>query len=280
MNKRGMPRHLFSITLIVCAVSALLLSACQPVSVSGDLPPAQAAASTQASATAQSAATALPTQPPSGESGDIVLDLSGVAHDQMIETVAAVPASADRPWWAAAPQYRRVTLRGYTVANHMLNPQIFVYPVEALAPANENAGKIAADLQAVLQTQQAGDRLPFLPLIDAQQIMHAQVQYLDFKNGKGVRFLTQYSQGMTPVNNSELFYTFQGLTSDGKYYIAGVLPVMHPELPATYEVGAPAGTKYSDYLTKTVTWLDQQPISSFTPDLAKLDALIQSIEVK
>ena len=62
--------------------------------------------------------------------------------------------------------------------------------------------------------------------------MHVQVQYLDFKSGTGVRFLTQFNNGMAPVNNHDLIYTFQGLTSDGKYYIAAVLPVTHPDLPA------------------------------------------------
>ena len=46
--------------------------------------------------------------------------------------------------------------------------------------------------------------------------MHSQVQYLDFKNGTGVRYLTQFDQGILPINNYELVYTYQGLTSDGK----------------------------------------------------------------
>jgi hypothetical protein len=123
--------------------------------------------------------------------------------------------------------------------------------------------------------------MPFLPLFNASQVMHAQVQYLDIKNGKSVRFLTQFDQAPLPVNNFELIYTFQGLTSDGKYYIAAVLPVTHPELPATEQVSAQQAAELNDfpaYLTKTVTWLDQQPSGSFTPDLANLDALIQSIE--
>ena len=125
--------------------------------------------------------------------------------------------------------------------------------------------------------------MPFLPLFNAQQVMHAQVQYLDFKNGNGVRFLTQFDQAPLPINNFELIYTFQGLTRDGKYYIAAVLPVTHPDLPANNQVAAQQASELNDfpaYLAKTVTWLDQQPAGSFTPDLAKLDALIQSIEVK
>jgi len=289
MNTRGLTRHHLSTLLIACAVIPLLLSACQPANASTSLPPEQPTATLLP--TQPPTATQLPTdqpvaqatQPSSDASGDITLDLSGVAQDLTVETVAAVPASAGGPYWEAAPEYRRVTLEGYPVANHLLKPQIFIYPAGELASANENAGKIAADLQALLETRQAGDTLPFLPLFNAKQVIHPQVQYLDFKSGKGVRFLTWYSQGMVRINNAELIYTFQGLTSDGKYYISAVLPVTHPELPATQE---PFGQteaelkEYPAYVEKTGASLDQQPSGSFTPDLAKLDALIQSIEVK
>jgi hypothetical protein len=98
-----------------------------------------------------------------------------------------------------------------------------------------------------------------------------------------VRFLTQFDQGPLPINNAELIYTFQGLTDDGKTYIAAVLPVTHPGLLASQQFSAQQAAELNDfsaYLAKTVTWLDQQPSGSFTPDLAKLDDLIQSIEVK
>jgi hypothetical protein len=276
MNTRGLTRHL-SILLIACAAFLLLLSACQPVNLPTSLPPVQPTATTLP---AQPPAAP---QPPSGASADFTIDLSGVAQDQTVETVAAVPASADRPYWEAAPQHRRVTLQGYPVTSHLLKQQIFIYPVADLAEFNEGAGRMATDLQALLQARQPVDRMPFLPLFNASQVMHAQAQYLDFKNGKGVRFLTQFDQAPLPVNNFELIYTFQGLTSDGKYYIAAVLPVTHPDLPATQQVSEQQAAELNDfpaYLTKTVAWLDQQPSDSFTPDLAKLDALIQSIEVK
>ena len=281
MNTSKLTRYTITILLAACAALPLLLSACQPVNVATSLPTVQPTAvtlPTQPPAATQPPAKA--TQPPAGTSGDITLDLSGVAQKQTVETIAAVPASAGGPATEVGPQHRRVTLEGYPVSTQALKPQIFIYPVADLAAANENAGKIAADLQALLQTRQTVDKMPFLPQYNMAQVMHAQVKYLDFKSGKGVRFLTQFSQGIYPINNVRLMYTFQGLTSDGKYYIAAVLPVTHPELPATEQVSEKVGAEYRDYLAKTVTWLEQQPGGSFTPDLAKLDALLQSIEVK
>ena len=57
----------------------------------------------------------------------------------------------------------------------------------------------------------------------------------------------------------------------------------HPDLPAAQQGFAKTEEDlkgYPDYLSRTAAWLDQQPSASFTPDLAKLDALVQSIEVK
>jgi hypothetical protein len=246
-----------------------LLSACQ-FQISSTQPPAQPA--TQPAATQQS-----------GASTDIALDYSGLAQNVTLETVAAQPATSDGPWWAGAPQYRLLTLQGYPVINHQSKPQVFIYPAGELAAANENMGKVATELQSLLQTQQAGEPLPFLPLINAKQVIHPQVQNLDFKNGKGIRFLTMYSQGIVPINNYELIYTFQGLTSDGKYYIAAVLPVTDPQLPNDATVNEQltgTGTDYQNYISKTVALLNQEPAGSFTPDLSKLDALIRSLEVK
>jgi hypothetical protein len=236
------------------------------------------------------AATSLPTQPPTqptqasnGTAGDLVLDYSTVAQNVTLETVPAQAATVDAPFWEGAPAYRLMTLQGYPVANHQRKPQIFIYPVGEMASANENMSKVAADLQTLLQTHKAGTQLPFLPLGNEGQLIRARMEFLDFKSGKGVQFLTQLAQGMGPINNYELIYSFQGLTSDGKYYISAILPVTNSELPADARAGEEQNqtlTDYQVYRSSMITLLDQQPAGSFTPDLSKLDALIRSIEVK
>jgi hypothetical protein len=51
--------------------------------------------------------------------------------------------------------------------------------------------------------------------------------------GAGMLFLTQYSNEMqpNPVNDEELTLDFQGLTRDGRYYLAARLAITHPSLP-------------------------------------------------
>lgn len=47
-------------------------------------------------------------------------------------------------------------------------------------------------------------------------------QYLNFRSGSGILFLTQYSDELkpNPASNEELTLDFQGLTKDGRYYVA------------------------------------------------------------
>ena len=267
--------HIAPVFLMLIAV--LLLAACQPAA------PTALVASPQPSQPPPQ-----PTEPIGEIQTGVSFDYSAVAQSATLETVPAQTAAADAPNWEGAPEFQRLTLQGYAVADHPIQPQIFIYPVADLAAANERMGEAAADLQALLQSRQPGEQIPYLPLLaSAKEVLIARVDYLDFQGGSGVRFLTQAGNGLAPVNNSALVYTFQGLTSDGKYYISAVLPVTHPDLGAETTpdeeminaITADPGY-YASYLAEKTAWLDGQPAASFTPDLDKLDALIRSIAVR
>jgi hypothetical protein len=246
-------------------------------------------------ATATTAAAPSPTAPatltPAGSSGtpqgakvQVQVQTDGLAQSVLTEVVPAVSDTANSPYWEVLPEYTQLTLAGYPISSHLLKPQIFIYPAAQLAAANPGAGKIASDLKELLKTQQVGKSLPFMPLFNAQQVLHAQVKYLDFQNGKGVRFLTQFDQAPLPINNNELFYAFQGLTSDGKYYVAAVLPVNLAGLPADNKVTGQEPKEFSQdfpaYLTNMANQLNNQPAASFNPDLDVLDAMMESLTVK
>jgi hypothetical protein len=66
--------------------------------------------------------------------------------------------------------------------------------------------------------------------------------------------------------------------------VAAVLPVTHPGLPADEKVNPRDLTDFMNtfarYMENTVNMLNQQPAGAFTPDLAKLDALVQSIDIE
>lgn len=270
---------LFILLLSACSAPAVTPTATKTATV--DAPPVPTVTLAAPTATVE------PTQvqeDQAGERDSLSVDVNGVAQDVSSQVVPAVSASAGGPFWDVMPQYTLLTLAGYPITNHLLQPQIFVYPVNDLVAANAGAGQIVANLEGLLQSQEAGKTLPFLPLFNASQVIHAQVKYLDFKSGQGVRYLTQFDQGILPINNHELIYTYQGLTSDGKYYVAAVLPVNLAGLPADEKVNGQEPPEFrSDfpkYLEDTVSALEQPPAGAFVPDLNKLDAMVQSIEIQ
>jgi hypothetical protein len=153
--------------------------------------------------------------------------------------------------------------------------------------------ELTASIIAALQNLQysAGQPLPeSLP----NGVFIAQAQPIQFQNGKGLRYLTQFDQSPLPVNNREMFYYFHGLTSDGQFYIQAILPLHSPLLVADEEptsITPPDGVQFDwtdimngydaipAYLEAVTRKLSAAEPNSFTPTLPMLDALIQSITV-
>ena len=169
-----------------------------------------------------------------------------------------------------------------------IQPQLLVYSVEdyqaLLTSENvEEAQNPIAQLTQLLADKPAtiSGTLPILPQIPGSQVFHAQTKYLTFKSGAGVRYLTRYTFDVSPIANDNLFYTFQGLSSDGQHYIAFYYPIKASALPAESANAkaeqAEMDKDYDAYITKTVTALDKLAASGFTPELAKLDGLIESL---
>jgi hypothetical protein len=200
------------------------------------------------------------------------------------EVVASQSGEGGAPYWGIYPEYRKVTLSGYPVIGSNYQPLIAVYPVEAYRQLSQQSSQEIDNLvQALAQKSANLQTLPFLPLQNAKQSFHSNVSYIPFMNGNGVRYLVMYSQGIVPVNNMDLFYSYQGLTTDQKYLVSMMLPVNYPTLPARYD--SLTDTERLK-LIQDPTYFEQlsqnfsaQPSSSFSPDLEKLDALVQSIHV-
>ena len=194
-------------------------------------------------------------------------------------------AGADTPIWGLAPERLSFSFTGYPVTDHIHRASIEVYPVEAFAQINPEITATVTKLQDVLGYQPVinpVDGMPFLPMLPAAQVMATQISYLKFANGSGARYLTQFAQDVYPIHNKAMFYTFQGITDDGKWYIAAIFPASTPVLPDPDAI-AQAPDFYDTYLTYLdgiVTILGELPAASFTPDLSTLDGLIQSLVVQ
>lgn len=172
--------------------------------------------------------------------------------------------------------------------------QIHIYPIAGLnaevQPVVDGLRQLlaeppdAAAIEAISLGQDSFlPGLTLLPPSNARQPFRAQVEYLTFVGGRGVRYLTQLSQGPVPVSNQELFYTFQGLTDDGALYVAAYFPVTLPALPDSPQMSDEALTALVEdwlgYLTQTTQLLNESAAAAFTPDLTILDTLINSLSV-
>ncbi len=213
-------------------------------------------------------------------------------------TGQASQETANELWQLWQPGFLVYSLQNYPLAKRADEAQLFIYRIKDIEGESKHSADNIANLRRLLQDKPAlgayprvglaepANYVPWLRPINARPMMHAGVTYLDFQNGAGMRYLTQYAQALSVVNNAELYYTFQGLTQNGQYYIAAVLPVHHSALLADAHT-APDGdaavwmdlAKNLQYMRKMAPLLDEAAPSSFTPNLANLDAMMRSISV-
>jgi hypothetical protein len=197
--------------------------------------------------------------------------------------------------WDVTPGHIQLKLEGYLLQGKFHEPQILVYPAQGYAELVPPAFESMHRLRNVMNESSASisaEQLPAVPFFNAAQVFASNIQPISFQNGWGVRFLTEYGQYAAPVNNHELFYHFQGLTSDGAYYIVAILPVTAPGLAETPDAGKVlplGGVAYPDFNDPNADWqgyyaaaidlLNAMPPEVFTPTINQLDSLIQSMRV-
>jgi putative hemolysin len=229
-----------------------------------------------------------PEQPPSSLT-DVAYDGISFSYDDSLAagvTPEIVPAVGPEGvgFWEVAPEHIRFSFDGYVLSETFHEPRLLVYPVAEFEAMSEQAATtIDALRQALADRTTTPERLPFLPPANAPQPLQIQFAFLDFHNGSGVRGVIWAGQG-SPVNNRELFYTFQGLTSDGNFYVSAILPVSHPTLPADGSE-IPGGdlnafmANFETYISEIEQQLEAEDPTSFAPYLSILDALIESLGI-
>jgi hypothetical protein len=119
--------------------------------------------------------------------------------------------------------------------------------------------------------------LPFLPWLNEAQVFCAKPQYIEFSDGKGIRYLTAFSQGVAPLVDPGIFYTFQGLSEDGEIYFSGTFPVLTGIFPLEIHPGVD-GQQPQNMTPAQLGALNAQSEDLFQPALGQLDALVKSIE--
>ncbi len=231
--------------------------------------------------------TSIPTEPP-GVVANVTCNELAFYLDPTLASgynCETIPASTEG--MEITPQYTKLTLQGFVLSDKFWDAHISILPVAQYIPLLPDTipGQVTA-LQVLIGGGPAGDNLPLLPIFNAAQVFHAQYQVTPFGNGSGIRYITLYAQYFAPINNHDLFYTYQGLTTDGLYWVSAILPINNAILPVNADT-MPGGVSqeefaanYVSYLTDITNQLNSQPSGSFTPTLAALDALVASITIQ
>ena len=230
----------------------------------------------------------VPTVPPAIQTNTTCNEMAiyldpALASDYTCETI---PASLEG--MEIEPQYTKLTLQGYPLSGEFFTPHIAILPVQDYSDlVPDFIPARVAELQALIGGGAPNKKsLPLLPIFNAMQMIDAQYLLLPFGSGGGIRYLTLYAQYYAPINNHDLFYTYQGLTNDGKYWVSAILPINHPNLPANGD-NPPGGqtadqfnNNYDSYIIDMTTQLNSQAAESYTPSLTLLDALVSSITIQ
>ena len=219
-----------------------------------------------------------------------------LAPDAVISTIPAVPPDPNGGMAEFAPEHRLIQFNPYPLSGTFFDASVSIYPVAEYVQMRADLQTQVQDLTNLLASHPAAlpATLPFLPMQYAAQVFHARESYIDFQNGSGIAFLTQYAQFVDPANNHDLFYTFQGLTSDGKYWISAFLPVNAGFLQDSWDSKTvpangiappdPASTNYNseveNYLIAIKALMSAANASDYTPDITCLDAFLQSLKVE
>jgi hypothetical protein len=167
--------------------------------------------------------------------------------------------------------------------NPEIVPQIFIFPTTEYAKIGPLAGERIETLKLLLADNAlpVNGELPVLPTFNSTQDLRAQVFPLTFQGGRGLRFIAHYAQGVNPVLNPVVFYTFQGLTEDGSFYVAAFFPLYVSFLPDQIQVEDwdVFNKGYQDYMADITSRLEGLDSNDFEPHLETLDALIRSITI-
>lgn len=213
-----------------------------------------------------------------------VLPVSVTTDVADVSFVPAIASTEETNFWEVIPELTVFTLSGNeSVATRQVS-QILIYPVADFGLEPEYAN-VFTNLFELLETrpEYIYNNIPSLPLTTDAQIVKSHIHYLDFQNGQGIRFITQYAPYAGLVTNQDLVYTFQGLTDDNQYYVAATIPLNTAILPQN-ETVTPGdeedfAANFGNYLANTQIQLSAQTINGFTPNLGALDTLFSSLNV-
>jgi hypothetical protein len=124
--------------------------------------------------------------------------------------------------------------------------------------------------------------LPHLPFdLGAAQVLRARATYVDTAQLSGIAYIAAYRQDVFPFSADEFWYTFQGLSADGDWYVSADFQVEAGMFPARARVPRRDQDRFvrqwDEYLEESTRALNDADPGAFGPPLTSVDALVRSI---
>jgi hypothetical protein len=204
-----------------------------------------------------------------------------------------------KPRFNAMPAHLRVDMSACVPphADGFFSPALYLIPVQSYLPILDPADDVPlpwlrtqlAQLQRWLaDAPDAVNNWPFLPFLDMSPQFTVQRRALTFSGGRGIRLLTQFVPDASLAQSGHLSYVFQGLSTDGTYYVLLTMPLSLPGL-AQRDDTAHLGFRLDDIFRKpeeaaryavAVDALLRERAKELRPALTELDALVRSLRWK
>ena len=201
---------------------------------------------------------------------------------------ATGPESDQQPIFTVNAKEDQFNFQEYTIKSSM-EASLLVFPVNEYEKLGgdiivQNVDTLKKMLAA--RPKNYSGKLPYLPVGNGGQVIQAKMKYINFQNGAGFRYLTQLASDVSPVTNDRLVYIYQGISTDGGYYVSAIFPVTSTVLPANYDEAMKGqddqkfSQNFTQYLSDVQGKLDGQGDDTFHPKLTLLDEMMGSIEIK
>jgi hypothetical protein len=228
------------------------------------------------------------------EYNGISFDLDpALAYTLSARSCPAVPLQENQGPGEAHPGYVAFTFPTFNRENIEIQPELRVYEVSGDMSAYTYPLNSLDELQTVINQH------PEPVVWFNTSPLHTRQAYLSFDNGAGVRGLVQYMQDFFFYTNNGLLYEYNGLTQDGRYFLNFRHPLSVPFLMELDGISLPPNNLNSQaipipewpsdfeqqrkviesYNTEALSRFEAMSDSDALPDIALVDALVESVQV-
>lgn len=181
------------------------------------------------------------------------------------------------------PEQRFYTIEDWATDKDWQEGRIHIVPVNQITEDTWRFHRALTGIQDLLATEP--DIVLEAPTLvsNAGQVGVVKPSFTNFANGRGLVFATEYVQDFAPFIPSE--YEFIGLTHDGGYLLNVRLGITTAETNVPFDRSDYLGVSdeiqdnYHAYGQQVAEALADRPDDEFTPNLADLRLMIETIEV-